>query len=234
MDSARLSELLRVDDPAWPTLRAWLAGAKNPTALWTTPRSRGEAAILALDVRADTTLGAMALYTAGLGLDGGWLRLLGAGGDPLGDGLVEWNGLGGGARALPGALIVAHDVLGGVFAVNGGAFGGGPGTVFYRSPRTGRWAHTGLGYTHFVQWCLMSDMGGLYQDLRWKGWEAEVGALRPDQGLAVYPYLWDQPDLSGAGSIKQRRRQAVPIRVLWDLVTDAATPGEPSNVGEAK
>ena len=26
MDSARLSELLRVDDPAWPTLRAWLAG----------------------------------------------------------------------------------------------------------------------------------------------------------------------------------------------------------------
>lgn len=227
MASPKLEELLRVEDPAWPAVRGWLAEAGNPTALWTTARPRGEATLLALEVSAQTTLGAMALYTAGVGVDSGWLRLLGSGGPPLGEGLAEWNGLQGGARALPGAMIVALDVLGGFFAVNAGVFGDAPGTVFFRSPRTGRWAHLGLGYTHFLRWALNADLGEFYKDLRWKGWEAEVKALGPDQGIAVYPYLWDQPTLAGKGGLAHRRREVVPMRVLWDLVTDAARPADP-------
>lgn len=234
MSQPKLEDLLRVNDPAWPALRGWLAEATNPTTLWTTPRPRGEATVLALEVSAETTLGAMALYTAGVGVDHGWLRLLGAGGEPLGEGLREWNGLGEGARVLPGALIVAHDAMGGFFAVNAGVFGGAPGTVFYRSPRTGRWAHMGLGYTHFVQWCLRSDLGEFYRDLRWTGWEASLKGMRPDEGLAVYPYLWDQPALTGAGAIGSRKRSVVPMRVLWDLVNDAARPAEAPEIPEAK
>ena len=228
MAAPKLEDLLRVDDPAWPALRGWLSEATNPNSLWTTPRPRGEAALLALEVSAQTTLGAMALYTAGVGLDKGWLRLLGAGGPPLGEGLPEWNGLLGGARAIGGALIVATDVLGGFYAVNAGIFGDSIGTVFFRSPRTGRWAQLGLGYTHFLRSVLNAPLDEFYKDLRWKGWDREVQALGPDQGLCVYPYLWDQPDLSGKGGLAHRRREVVPMRVLWELVTDAARPPEPA------
>ncbi len=29
-----------------------------------------------------------------------------------------------------------------------------------------------------------------YESLWWRGWEAEVSALRLDQGITVHPFLW--------------------------------------------
>lgn len=214
--TATLDELLRTDDPAWPALRQWLADAKNPASLWTTPRARGEAALTALQVSAQTTLGAMALYTAGVAVDGGWVRLLGAGGEPLGEGLREWNGLAGGSPALPGALIVAHDVIGGFFVVNGGAFPGESGRVLYRAPRA--WVELGVGYTGFLRWLLDADLDRFYARLRWEGWRADLRALRPDQGWAFEPDLREQPTLTGEGAIELRRREILPIRTLWRMV----------------
>jgi len=195
-----LQELLETEDPAWPQLRRWLADAPNGANLWTTPRERGEATLYRLQAPASTTLGAMALYTAGVSVDGGWLRLLGAGGPPLGAGLREWNGLAGKPPALPGGLVVAHDAIGGFYVVNAGALQGEPGRVFYRAPRT--WVALGVGYTDFVRWCLEADLDRFYLRLRWEGWREEVRALAPDAALI------------GEGDA----RRPVPVRALWRLV----------------
>ena len=42
------------------------------------------------------------------------------------------------AGQMPGYLLVADDVLGGFFAVNGGTFGGKAGNVFYYAPDGGK------------------------------------------------------------------------------------------------
>lgn len=227
MPPLTLDELLRTEDPAWPALRQWLADATNPASIWTTPRRQGEAALLALQVSAQSTLGAMALYTAGVSVDGGWMRLLGAGGGPLLDGLVAWNGLDGGPRAMSGGLVVAHDVLGGFFVVNGGAFGGQPGMVFYRAPRT--WVDLGVGYTDFVRWVLGADLDRFYNRLRWPGWREDTRALQPDQGFAFEPDLLEVPDLTGEHAIEARGRRPARSRELWSRVALASRPG----VGEA-
>ena len=40
---------------------------------------------------------------------------------------------------MPSDLLVADDVLGGFFAINGGAFAGEAGNVFYYAPGSGEW-----------------------------------------------------------------------------------------------
>lgn len=215
-----LDELLRVEDPAWPQLRQWLAEARNPASILTTPRERGEATLYRLQVSAATTLGAMALYTAGVVVDHGWIRLLGAGGPPLGDGLREWNGLSGRPAALPGALIVAHDVLGGFFVVNAGALPGEQGRVLYRSARA--WVELGLGYTGFVRWTLSADLDRFYTLARWSGWRDDVRALQPHQGFTFDPDLREEPLVSGSEPIEERERTAVPMSALWRALVPSA------------
>ncbi|WP_257638033.1 DUF2625 family protein [Campylobacter concisus] len=44
-------------------------------------------------------------------------------------------------------LLAANDVLDGFFAINGGAFGGKAGNVFYCVPDSGKWEDAQLGYS---------------------------------------------------------------------------------------
>lgn len=227
MKRLTLAELTHTDDPAWPALRGWLGDAARPAVVLPVDRARGEATLVALQVSLQTTLGAVARYTGGLVIDQGWLRLLGAGGERVGDGLVAWNGLEAEAeRAMPGALIVAHDALGGFFAVNGGALGEPAGTVHYRSPRAPGWMDLGLGYTRFVAMALEGALDPLYVGLRWPGWEDVVRAVPLDHGLVFEPTLWDEPD-TGRGPLASRRRSAVPMRLMWALLEEAEHGGTP-------
>ena len=42
------------------------------------------------------------------------------------------------AEQMPSNLLVANDILSGFFAINGGAFGGKVGNVFYYAPDSGK------------------------------------------------------------------------------------------------
>lgn len=48
---------------------------------------------------------------------------------------------------MPSYLLVANDVLSVFFAINGGAFGGKAGNVFYYAPDSGKWEDTQLDYS---------------------------------------------------------------------------------------
>jgi hypothetical protein len=86
-------------------------------------------------------------------------------------------------------MLVGLDVLGGRFAVNGGALPGPSGEVHYWGPDTMRWQPIGLGHSDFVHWSISGGLDELFASLRWDGWELEVAGVALDQGLAVYPFL---------------------------------------------
>jgi hypothetical protein len=175
-------------DSAWPVVESWLAEASCHVVVLPAERSRGGETLYRLQVTTASVLGAMALETAGILVDHGWLRLLGAGGDQV-RGLAAWNGLGEPAlgETLDRAFLVAHDAVGGFFALDGGAFGGPEGGVFYFAPDTLDWEPLERGYGDFVHWALAGDADGFYADLRWPGWQEELGAAGADEGFSLYP-----------------------------------------------
>jgi len=94
-------------------------------------------------------------------------------------------------------LVIAHDVLGGVFALNlatSPACGrpGEPGEVVYFAPDSMTWEPMEGGYGSWLAWALSGTLGRFYQDLRWPGWEDETAGLNPRQGITVYPFLWSK------------------------------------------
>ena len=206
-----LDELVNHEEPAMPLLRTWLIAARNQHELLACTPEAGEANLLALQVTTRSPLGTMAYQTGGLLIDYGWIRVLGAPSSRLPRGLSDWNNLSG-AHRLPGAILVADDVLGGFFALNGGALPGPPGEVMYRAPDTLEWERSELGYTDWLIWALSGDLELFYQGTRWPGWESEVQRIAGDRGILVFPFLSTR-----GPPVQNRSRGEVPIEELWAL-----------------
>jgi hypothetical protein len=223
-----LHDLTRTDDPAWPGLRARIESAPNHVELLPADPMDGQRTIQALQVGAETTLGAMALHCGGLLVDVGWLRVLGAGSRRLPGSLLDWNGLGEGraVRAVQGAMVVGHDAIGGVFAVNAGGLPGPAGQVAYHSPDTHRWEELGMGYSAWLEWALEGDLAGFYNHLRWADWEDDLELLGGDQGI----HLWPQPWMTQRFDADEAARRIVSVQELMELAfTGRPPPEKPSN-----
>ena len=196
-----LSELTDVDDPAWSYVAGLIGASPVPVEVLSPDRARCEASLRQLQVSARSALGAVALNTGGLLADHGWLRVYGGCGTPGGmPGIAEVNEFP--AEPAPGGipahgLVIAHDVLGGVFALNlatSPACGrpGEPGEVVYFAPDSMAWEPMEIGYGSWLTWALSDTPGRFYEDLRWPGWENETAGLSPRQGITVYPFLWSK------------------------------------------
>lgn len=213
-----LADLLS-DDPAWPEVQGWIAQGRNPIEVLPRDPQRSAATLMSLQVTTRSPMGALAYETGGLLIDGGWLRLGGGGGRRL-HGLAEWNGLTPGAAFAPleGALVVADDVVGGIFALDGGRFGADPGSAHYFAPASLRWEPLGFGYSDLLWWAVAGDLGRFYEDLRWPGWEDEVTAVEPNQGLSLYP-----PPFTAEGRpVSRATRRAVPMAELRSFYLESA------------
>jgi hypothetical protein len=165
-------------------------------------------------------MGAIVWESGGILVDGGWVRVLGSGCARLDADLARWNGLGEHAirRPVPGALIVALDALGGVFAMNGGAFGAGNHDVFYFAPDTLRWESLRRGYSDFLRFLFVGDLARFYAGARWKEWAKDVAALSPDYGVSISPPLWT---VEGK-DIERASRKPVPMTELVSFHFDIA------------
>jgi hypothetical protein len=191
------------DEPAWPLIQEWLEDAANPHRLLPADDARGEAALAAL--------GGLARNAAALIVDD-WLVILGAGGSGY-PGLRDFI-----ADGLDRALLVAVDVMGGGFAINGGGLAcGAPGEVCYLGPDTLEWMESGLGHSDFVHWTLNGPIDKFYEALRWSQWRKDVAALEPGQAIYSYPPPWSK---EGRGA--DVHRGPVPLKEAWDAVLSTA------------
>lgn len=213
-----LDELIDRDDPAWPLVDGWLRAAPHPVEVVPAERPAAERTLLWLQVTTHSLLGALAYQTGGVLVDDGWLRLLGSPSPRVPCGLVEWNQLDGQASPLAGALIVAHDVLGGVFAVNGGAPFDRAAHVHYFAPDRLAWESLEVAYSSFVAWAFTAAVADFYRPWRWPGWRHDVAGLSTDHGLMSAPPPWT---IEGKDPTRVRRAP-VPMRELWQLQRDLA------------
>ncbi len=211
-----LEDLIDSKEPGWPLVQGWLKTAKNQVEVLT-PTARGGAdVLLAMQVTTRSPMGAIAFETNGLLADHGWLRLFGGAGPRMEGDLARWNGLGPRplVEAFEGALLVAHDAIGGFFALDGGALGDGKGHTFYLAPDTLEWQPLGFGYSGLVQFAFNGDLQKFYGEFRWEGWEKEVSALSPDRGVHFYPPLYAEAET--------RSRKDVPMTELLAQNLEAA------------
>jgi len=135
-------------------------------------------------------LGTVVYETGGVSIANGLLRLLGSG---AGRSLQQTHEELG--RPLDGSypdfLMVADDMLGGLFALNGGRFGrDGQGQVFYLAADDVVWVPLNVGYTDFVSWCLNGDLNQFYKPF--SHLQAYEMQPRPtfDAVYSFYPFLW--------------------------------------------
>jgi len=185
-----LDHLIDTDDPGIRLVRDW-ASAKGANASSILPPDqalRGQT-LLRLQVTTRSILGALVHDTGGILIQGGRLRLLGS---STARSLLACNEAAGGMRtgAPDDFVIVADDILGGLFALNGGRFGSDSlGNVFYLAADQLAWTNLDVGYSDFVAWCLTGDLGSLYERFT----ALEVFKLPPPplgKVYSFYPFLW--------------------------------------------
>ncbi|MGL4465196.1 MAG: DUF2625 family protein [Planctomycetia bacterium] len=206
-----LPELIDDNDPAWPMVEEWFRDAVVEVEVFPVDRATAETALVAAQVTTRSPMGAVVYHTAGVFIDGGWLRLLGAGGHARFErSLPGWN-----ADRSNRFYLIADDAVGGSFALNGGAFGDDLGKVYYFAPDSLRWEALGVGYSDFLTWALSDRLAKFYETLRWDGWQTEVEPMTGDQSLSIVPFLFTQgPPLA------ERSRRPVPTVEHYALQLD--------------
>jgi hypothetical protein len=208
MSLRTLSELINTDDSALPIVEA--LASKVPGRCLVLPPSADCGEVLArTQITTRSPMGAIVYHTGGIVVDS-WLRILGSGSPQIRRNLPNWN-----ERRSNGFYLIADDVVGGFFAIDGGGLGFGNRQVAYWAPDSLEWLNLEFGYTDFLNWAMTSNMDAFYADLRWHNWKEDIASVSGDRCLAFYPFLWTKE-----GSISTSRRAEVPIQEAFDLKAD--------------
>ncbi|MGX2967465.1 DUF2625 family protein [Ursidibacter sp. B-7004-1] len=174
-------------NPAWNIVKTWFESANNHYEVLDPDVENAGKELVGMQLSTATPLGSMIFYTGGLLIDYGWLRILGSGNSKLSRGFFEWN-FGktfeqSGER--PFHLLIADDVVGGYFAINGGGLGDKVGLVHYFHPKKQKWESIGLNYSQFLGWALTADIASFYLDLRWENWQKEIEKISGNQVINI-------------------------------------------------
>jgi hypothetical protein len=199
-------------DDVWPEFERLAREARNRVEVRPARADDGRRVLETLRVTTRSALGALALHTEITLVDHGWIRLLGAGGPDTRCSLLGLNG--NGLPLDPGeGFVIAYDVVGGFFAIDGGGLGGDHGEVRYLAPDTLEWEGTELGQGDWVRWTFASDLDDYYRELRWSRWCDEIAGVATDQALQLYPppFTQEGKDVSAVS------RRAVPVHELWQV-----------------
>ncbi|MFF3956444.1 DUF2625 family protein [Streptomyces sp. NPDC001890] len=233
-----IDELVNVDDPAWTELQKMLASSSVPVQVLPADVDEGRRSLLQMQVSARSMLGALMLNTGGLVVDNGWVRVFGGGSVAVGGlpGLAQVNRFPTDFDPVwhpATGLVVGHDVVGGVFALNGGdpaATGrpGAPGQMTYFAPDTLAWEAMEMGHSGWVSWLLSGRLETFYDGLRWPGWREEAAALDFSQGISVYPFLWSK---EAHADLAATSRRPVTMREVMGVAADFARQMGPSDPG---
>lgn len=88
---------------------------------------------------------------------------------------------------MPSNLLVTNVILDKFFLLNGVAFGGKAGNVFYCVPDSGKWEDTQLDYSQFLYWTLCGDISKFYELYRWDCWCEDVRNFSLDRTIFALP-----------------------------------------------
>lgn len=122
------------------------------------------------------------------------------------------------------ALVVATDVLGGLFAICVDKTDSSYGDVFYLQPECLEWEPTGFGYSEFLVWLAEDDLDEFYQDVRWEGWRDMSAHVGVDSAIRFTPDVWFKScDFSASP------RQIVPFKDVLENILSTYILDDASN-----
>ena len=131
----------------------------------------------------ETFFGVVLSKTGGIVIDN-WIRIYGSGKYDFyrkNTSLSEW-----------GALIVAEDIVGGLFSLDGN------GIINYFAPDSLQWESLDIKYSQFIQWAMSKErVDKYYETFRWDGWEKDSAMLSSIQGIICIPPLWTKESITG-------------------------------------
>lgn len=210
-----LEELVNTADSGWPLVLDLAAKAKNKVELLPADSNKAKEALYLTQVTTRSPMGSIVYQSGGIFVDGGWIRILGSGHPRLDRTLPGWNkGKSWDKFGEPlFFLLIADDVLGGFFAINGGEFGADKGTVYYLAPDNLEWESMGFGYTDFLNFCFNGDLEQFYKGQRWRNWQTDIKGLYGNQAFSSYPFLWTKEGRDP----EKISRKAVPVQEVYTL-----------------
>jgi hypothetical protein len=174
-----LTELINKDEHGWELVSEWIKDATNKVLILSKDEKNAELALYNIQVTTRSPLGAIIYETGGILIDNGWIRILGSGNKKTNRNISDWN-LGKSGQQAP-YFLVADDVIGGFFAINGGELGEDLGQMYYFAPDCLEWEALDMGYSDFIWWTLTGDLEQFYQGLRWNNWKEEIEQLENDK-----------------------------------------------------
>jgi hypothetical protein len=212
-----LEQLIIKESETWDVLKKQIKDAKNPVQILPKDQFTADSALFQAQVTTRSPMGAIIYETGGILIDSGWIRILGSGSKKLSRTIMVWNkgksftNLG----EQPSFLLIADDVLGGFYGINGGGIDiADIGKVFYFSPDNNKWNSLQLSYSEFLNFCFSGNLNEYYKGLRWNNWQKDVVKLNGDWGFSFFPFLWTK---EGRKDINKNDRRQVPIQELWDF-----------------
>lgn len=210
-----LAELIEVDDPAVEGIRKWVDASEREVVLGSPARESSELSLERIGVSRRSTLGGVIFDLGSIVVDG-WLRILGSDFSDRSRSIDLWNGIpspGRPPQRVPGILLIADDIVGGLYAISDGKLASAKrGTICYYSPGALEWISMRVGYTAFVSWVLTGSFPKWRDKYTWDGWRGEAVQIGFDEALSVYPFLF-----SAGRPIKDRSRRRVPVGELFSL-----------------
>lgn len=198
-----LQDLINTDEPAWALVQEWQQQATNNVTILPKNPQQAEQTLLNIQVTTRSPMGAIIYETGGILVKNGWLRILGSSNRLFQRRLDTWNE----QTQSDGFLLIADDVVGGYFALNGGSLGENLGMVYYFAPDTLAWESLDIGYSEFIYWAFCGDVEKFYQSFFWQNWQQDVASLHADQVFSFFPFLWT----SEGKNMNDISKKAVPI-----------------------
>lgn len=212
-----LTDLINKSGSTWRTLQSEFSKAKNHLQVLHENRISRDSTLYYSQVTTNSSLGSIIYFTGGILVDHGWLRILGSGSAELNRNIIEWNKnksihkLG----EKPSYFLVADDILGGLFALNGGAFGKTTiGNIYYYPPDDLKWNDLEINYSQFLNFCFYGNLDEFYKGMRWPDWGNEIASFNGSDAFLISPFLWSE---ESKHNILNCTRKKVTIQELWDL-----------------
>jgi hypothetical protein len=201
----------------WEEVLEMLNTSNKKIQIYNGAENIGTVEIETMEIARNSVLGVVVLYTEGIYIDN-WIRVIGQRGKHH-NGIIEYNSeqMNGNSDFLRGTVVVAQDIVGGIFAINKSRFSEGQKKIWYFAPDTLEWECLDMNYAEYMAWLLQGDTDMFYDSMRWKGWEKDCKDVGFDKSFLIYPFLWSKEcDLSTA------TKKIVPYTELININFDYA------------
>jgi len=175
-------------DSIWKNIKEMFYQSKHEKVIFEGILEDGQQECKELRHLCDSVLASVVANCSGIYVDN-WMRILGQGNE-MRNGVLHYNTLFHDDSYLDGMLIIANDIVGGIYALNISRFEIEKNMIWYFAPDTLEWENLGMTYSQFLAWTAQGDMDEFYEAMRWDSWRDDCGQVEWNNGCLVYPFLW--------------------------------------------